>query len=97
MGSSHNITWLSAGGVGNVKIEYTSDYGTTWIEVVASTENDGTYAWIVPDAVSDICLVRISEAEDGDPSDASNMIFSITAATGPPAMKKQGAGSGGPN
>jgi hypothetical protein len=104
VGSLHNITWLSAGGVGDVKIEYTTDYGTTWIEIVASTENDGTYAWIVPDAVSDTCLVRISEAEDGDPVATSNSIFSITATTGPPAMttgppavKRRGAGSGGPN
>jgi hypothetical protein len=104
VGSSHDITWLSAGGVGDVKIEYTTDYGTTWIEVVASTENDGTYTWIVPDTLSNVCLVRISEAEDGDPVDSSDMIFSITATTGPPAMttgppaiKKRGTGSGGPN
>jgi hypothetical protein len=97
VGSSHNITWLSAGGVGDVKIEYTTDYGTTWIEIVASTENDGTYAWIVPDAVSNVCLVRIGEAEDGDPSDTSNVIFSITAATGHPAVKRRGVGSGGPS
>jgi hypothetical protein len=81
VGSAKNITWLSAGGVGNVTIEYSTDYGTTWIEIVASTENNGTYAWIVPDAVSDTCLVRISEAEDGDPSDASDTVFAITSAS----------------
>jgi hypothetical protein len=81
VGSAKNITWLSAGGVGGVKIEYSTDYGTTWIEIVASTENNGTYAWIVPDAVSDTCLVRISEAEDGDPSDASDTVFAITSAS----------------
>jgi len=81
VGSAKNITWLSAGGVGNVTIEYSTDYGTTWIEIVASTENNGTFAWIVPDAVSDTCLVRISEAEDGDPSDASDALFAITSAS----------------
>ena len=81
VGSAKNITWLSAGGVGNVKIEYSTDYGTTWIEIVASTENNGTYAWIVPDAVSNTCLVRISEAEDGDPSDTNDTVFSITSAS----------------
>jgi hypothetical protein len=95
VGSSHDITWLSAGGVGNVKIEYSTDNGTTWIEIVDSTENDGIYAWTVPDAVSNVCLVQISEAEDQDPLDTSDSIFSIIAATGPPAMKKQGTGSGG--
>ena len=81
VGLTKNITWLSVGGVGNVKIEYSTDNGTTWIEIVASTENNGTYAWIVPDAVSNTCLVRISEAEVGDPSDASDAIFSITSAS----------------
>jgi hypothetical protein len=97
VGSSHDITWLSGGGVGAVRIEYTTDYGTTWIEITASTENDGTYAWIIPDAVSSVCLVRISEAEDGDPSDMSDMIFSIVAEPNPTNVKRRDAGSGGPN
>ncbi len=91
VGSVHDITWLSAGGVGDVKIEYSTDNGTTWVEVVASTENDGTYAWVVPDTVSNVCLVRISEAEDGDPSDISDMIFSITTVPSPHTIRKQGA------
>jgi len=90
VGSSHDITWLSAGGVGNVKIEYTTDYSTTWIEIVGSTENDGTYTWVVPNTVSNVCLVRISEAEDGDPTDTSDMIFSIKAPPSPPFVKKKG-------
>ena len=97
VGSSHEITWVSGGGVGDVKIEYTTDYSTTWVEIVGSTANDGTYTWIVPDAVSNVCLIRISEAEDADPSDTSDMIFSIVAASDSPGMKKKGVRSGGPN
>ena len=85
--STQDITWITGGTVGNVKIEYSTNNGTNWIEIIASTENDGTYTWIVPDAVSTECLVRISEADDGDPSDTSDAVFSITALTFPLAMK----------
>ncbi|MGA2586222.1 MAG: SBBP repeat-containing protein [Candidatus Aminicenantales bacterium] len=85
VGSTQNITWISMGVDTNVKIEYSTDAGTTWVEIVASTENYGTYEWIVPDAVSDICLVQISEADTGSPTDMSDSIFSITAASSPRA------------
>jgi hypothetical protein len=81
--SSHEITWLTTGTVGNVKIEYSTDNGTTWADVIASTENDGSHSWDVPKTVSDQCLVRISEASDGNPTDTSNSTFSIvTSGTG---------------
>jgi hypothetical protein len=79
VGSTHDITWLSGGEVGDVKIEYSTDDGLNWTEIEASTENDGTYTWTVPDTVSSECLVRISEAEDGDPLDTSDDVFSIVA------------------
>jgi len=87
VGSSQNITWITGGTVGDVRIEYSTDDGATWMEIVAPTENDGIYNWIVPDTVSDLCLVRISEAADGDPLDTSDRVFSIIAATSPPAVK----------
>jgi len=81
--SSHEITWLTTGTVGDVKIEYSTDNGTTWADVIASTENDGSHSWDVPTTVSNQCLVRISEALDGDPTDTSNSTFSIvTSGTG---------------
>jgi hypothetical protein len=75
-GSIHNINWTSQGDVGNVKIEYSTDKGISWITIAESTENDGIYDWIVPGNVSDSCFVRISET-DGDPSDESDKKFSI--------------------
>jgi hypothetical protein len=78
VGSSHNITWTSTGNVGDIKIEYTTDSGTTWTMIVSSTTNDGTYTWIVPNNLSDDCLVRISEI-DNDTIDYSDSVFSIVA------------------
>ena len=76
VGSTQNITWLWGGDIGDVYLEYTADEGTTWVEI-ATTENDGRFEWVVPDAVSDTCWIRISEAEDGDPIDFSDAPFSI--------------------
>ncbi|MDP2915495.1 MAG: SBBP repeat-containing protein [Candidatus Aminicenantes bacterium] len=77
-GLTHDITWLSFGQVGNVRIEYSTDSGTTWTDITGSTENDGSYNWLVPDAASTSCGVRISEAEDGDPSDINDVVFEIS-------------------
>lgn len=80
VGSTKSITWLSAG-VGNVKIEYSTDNNSTWTEITGSTENDGTYAWLIPDAVSDTCLIRISSVDDETLVDLSDAVFSIVAAS----------------
>ncbi len=71
------ITWLTNGEVGNVKIEYSTDDGETWIEIEDSTENDGIYTWLIPATATTEGLVRISEAEDGIPSDTSDANFRI--------------------
>ena len=52
-GTTHEITWTSVGDIDNVKIEYSVNNGTDWIEIVDSTENDGSYNWEVPNNPSD--------------------------------------------
>jgi subtilisin family serine protease len=79
-GSSHHITWTSTGGVGNVKIQYSTDSGTTWLDITTSTANDGNFTWTVPNTPSSACLVRISEIDDS-PADVSNTVFTITDQT----------------
>jgi hypothetical protein len=76
-GSSHHILWTSTGPVGNVQIDYSIDNGASWLPVIASTENDGDFLWSVLGTLSDICLVRVMES-DGNPSDISDAVFSIT-------------------
>ncbi len=77
IGTEQNITWTTAGTVGNVKIEYSVDNGGTWTEIVASTANDNTHSWTIPAKVSVNCKIRISEAADGNPFDESDGVFSI--------------------
>ena len=75
-GTTHEITWTSEGGIENVKIEYSVNNGTDWIEIIDSTENDGSYIWDVPFELSDACLIRISDV-DGDAYDESDEVLSI--------------------
>ena len=76
-GLEKNITWYTVGEVGNVRIELSTDNGATWQVIAEETENDGLFTWIVPDITSTTCLIRISEADDGVPSDTSDFVFVI--------------------
>ncbi|MFC2146589.1 SBBP repeat-containing protein, partial [Acidobacteriota bacterium] len=80
VGSGHNITWTSSGVEGNVRIEYSIDNGQDWMEIVSSTENDGSYPWTVPYAPSYLCLIRVSET-DGSTSGTSDSVFTITTSS----------------
>jgi len=77
IGSSPNITWNRTGSIANVKLEFTTDGGTSWQTIIDSTPNDGTYPWVIPEIVTSECLVRVSDALDGIPSDVSNAPSSI--------------------
>jgi len=61
-----------------VKIEYSTNGGSSWSTVVASTPNDGTYQWTVPSTLSTQCKVKVSDAATGTPSDVSNGVFTIS-------------------
>jgi hypothetical protein len=76
-GSPQAITWTSTGTVGNVIVEYSTNGGGAWTTIIASTANDGTHPWTVPNVPSALCLVRVSET-DGSPSDVSDTAFTIT-------------------
>ena len=78
VGSVHNITWTSSG-IANVKIDYTTDNGTSWPPVTASTgASSGSYPWTVPNTPSTQCKIRISDVTDGSPIDESNAVFTIS-------------------
>jgi len=84
VGSIQNIIWNSTGAIANVKLEYSINNGTNWTTIIASTTNDGSESWTIPNAVSNQCLLRISDAADGNPVDASDAVFAIISS--PPAI-----------
>ena len=78
VGSLQDINWDSTGSIGgSVKLDYTTDGGTNWNEIIASTTNTGSYGWTIPNDISASVLVRVSDAVDGDPADTSDATFSI--------------------
>jgi hypothetical protein len=78
VGSTKDITWLSEKFTDPVKIEYSTDGGQSWIEIEASTPNDGVHPWPVPNTPSTNCRVKVSAAVGGVPSDSSDAPFTIS-------------------
>jgi uncharacterized delta-60 repeat protein len=76
VGTQQSITWDSTGSVGNVKIEYSINNGGSWDQINDDTENDGVYAWTIPDTTSTQCLVRVSSLDDAV-TDVSDGVFTI--------------------
>ncbi len=75
-GSSYNITWTSSG-IDSVKIEYSTNGGSTWNTIIARTPSDGSHSWTVPNIYSSNCLVRITYLSDGTITDQSDAVFRI--------------------
>jgi C1A family cysteine protease len=77
-GFRESITWSSFGTSGHVKIKYSTNNGSNWTVIIASTPDDGSYVCTIPDEPSDECLVRVSDT-DSDPSDQSDAAFTISS------------------
>ena len=72
-----NIHWFAENPIAAVRVEFSTDAGANWEEIVASTPNDGQLEWWVPEQFSSTTLIRVADAADGDPADVSNGSFSI--------------------
>lgn len=65
-----------------VKIEYSTDAGRTFYPVAQRAPNMGIYLWRVPPAASSSqTLIRVSDSYDPQICDASDSVFSISAAS----------------
>jgi hypothetical protein len=82
-GSQTSITWTSQSVNQNVKLEYSTDGGSTWTLIASDVQNSGSYTWTLPSITSSQCKVRVS-AMSGSPSDQSDGVFTIS--TGDPSL-----------
>jgi|GEM_PF-1389547 len=74
------ITWTSANTSGNVKIEYSKDGFVLDTNVItATTADDGSYIWTIPNDPSTTVTVRISDVSTPSLLDVSNANFTILA------------------
>jgi len=76
VGTPQDILWSSSGTSGNVKIEYSTNGGSSWSNITTSTPDDGSFPWTVPNTPSTNCLVKVTDT-DGSPYDQSNGVFEI--------------------
>ncbi len=80
IGTPYDIQWTS-NSVANVHIELSRNNGADWEDVVVSTDaSTGSYSWTPDGPVSNQCLIRISNAAGGGPSDDSDVSFTIAYA-----------------
>ena len=86
IGSTHSITWNATDSIGvtGVRIEYTTNGGTTWLPITNMTSNQGTYSWIIPNAPTTTALVRVTTLYGSNSAtDQSNAYFTIAKFVAP--------------
>ena len=82
VGTQNEIKWASSNFTGQVHIEYSTDGGSSYSDIITSTTNNGSHMWTVPDTPSSNCRVKVSDAADGDPFDTSDSDFTISPTGG---------------
>ncbi|MEO0088808.1 MAG: hypothetical protein ABIK50_04390 [candidate division WOR-3 bacterium] len=76
-GETKNITWSWTGNITNVKIEISTNSGSTWSTIVSSAPNNGSYSWRVNATPSIQCRIRISDVNNSSIYDISDGNFTI--------------------
>jgi hypothetical protein len=76
-GTQQNITW-NASNVSKVKIELSTNQGSTWITLVDSISG-GAYEWKISESLNATqCQIRLSDYYDSSVSDMSDGTFTIS-------------------
>ncbi|MDD2890762.1 MAG: FlgD immunoglobulin-like domain containing protein [bacterium] len=83
--SSYTITWTATGQGGNVSLDYSTNSGTSWTSIIASTSETGSYNWSpVPEVTTTTGRVRVLRTDGptctsayGDTSDADFTIEGV--------------------
>ncbi len=71
-GSNVDITWNTTGiGIDHIHLFYSTDSGSNYQDIVASTDNDGAYSWKTP--AIDSATVRVKVIAE----DATNSSLAI--------------------
>ncbi len=83
-GQTKQIRWTRTGDVGNVRLEYSTNNGSTWTQIVASTPAlPGSYNWVIPPTPTTQGKVRVTWTDSSNVTDQSDNVFTIS---GPAAL-----------
>ncbi len=77
-GTSNTISWI-ANGVTSFNLKFSTDDGVSWQSVAPTPVTGNNYNWVVPNAISSQCRVRVSSAAADSVFDISDGIFTISA------------------
>ncbi len=78
IGTQKSITWTQTYITGNVRIDYSTDSGNNWVEVISSVAASlGNYEWTIPNTASANCYIRISSNDFPTVRDTSSASFTI--------------------
>ncbi|MFH0733773.1 MAG: T9SS type A sorting domain-containing protein [bacterium] len=76
--SDQNVKWVSHNSVANIKLEYTTTNGTSWVVVQNSIPAaPQQYLWTIPNTPTSQGLVRVTSTVNSAVTDVSNSQFSI--------------------
>jgi len=76
--TQHNVTWSSSN-ITNVKIDYSTNNGGVWLNVVSSVPAvNSSYSWTIANTPSAECLIRVSDASLASIFDISDSTFVIS-------------------
>lgn len=75
--TDHSIKW-QASNVSSVNVDYSTNSGSTWINVFQNIDNNGSNNWKIPNVASNSCRIKISDCSNPDNFDISNGNFTIT-------------------
>lgn len=76
--SVKDITWTYQN-INNVKVDYSTDSGVKWINIISSTPAvSQRYTWTIPNTPTSAALVKITDVADTTVGDTSNNVFSIS-------------------
>ncbi len=79
-GTIYVIKWKEYAFNGLTQILFSPDNGATW-QVIAEHQNaGGENYWLVPNVISNQCLIKVQDTKDGQPWDQSNATFRIIPA-----------------
>ncbi len=76
IGDTKVIKWRKLNVTGDVKLEYSTNGGTSW-DLITTTANDGEHPWSVPSIVSTTCKMRITSIATPSLVDSSYGLFTI--------------------
>lgn len=81
IGSTQKITWTSSY-VSNIKIDFTTNNGTSWTTISASTPAlAGSFNWAILNTPSTQCRVRLIDLSDTTNKSISANVFTISGRT----------------